>query len=173
MKSLLILTTLMLTACTPQVGGTGGNGHNAVVSTAPTAASCSNGGVTLLTAVDTNDNGRLDIGSDSNIMSQEICNGLDGQDGKDGLGVASSPYMTTELINPCGDASGVNDEVLLRLYNGIILASLSDKFNGNNTRLSVLSPGTYSTTDDDHCTFTITSDGQITNEHHHREEDDE
>lgn len=60
------------------------------------------------------------------------------------------------VLDPCGDTAGVVDEVLLKLSNGQVLASFSDKANGKNTRFSILSENvTYQTTDGSNCTFKI------------------
>lgn len=160
-------------------GVDGRNGHNAVIEFLD-APSCINGGKIFLTAIDTNENDLLDT-EDTNIKSVTICNGLNGSDGSKGekgdkgdagatgpQGPAgqSSPYLPVELLNPCGDASEVYDEILVRLYDGTILASFSDKENGQNTRFSIVGPGSYKTTDGDACYFTIDASGNLTNQHH-------
>lgn len=98
--------------------------------------------------------------------------GLDGEDGTDGTNGADgrdatlSPYTPVGLFNPCGDAAGVADEILIQLANGQIVVSYSDTSTGKNTRFAVLEPGHYKTTDGDRCYFTVNADGSITNEHH-------
>jgi hypothetical protein len=77
-----------------------------------------------------------------------------------------TPYTIVELINPCGDAPNVYDELLLRLANGMILASFSNSTSGAYTRFSLLPAGNYMTTDGDNCLFSVTSTGAITNERH-------
>lgn len=110
-------------------------------------------------------------------------NGVDGQDGQDGqdgeigetgeIGPvgpagADSVYQITELIDPCGPTPGFVNEVLLKLANGQIVASFSSNAAGANTRLGVLTPGNYQTTDTNEvgkrCRFTITLTGDITNQ---------
>ena len=88
--------------------------------------------------------------------------GQDGQDGQDGQNAVPGTYPITELIDPCGDAPSVFDEVLLRLNNNTIVASFSENSNGKNTRLSLLIPGTYQTTDGSSCTFTVHGDYSVT-----------
>jgi hypothetical protein len=122
-------------------------------------SNCSNGGATYLIGYDSNSNNVLDTG-DTNITSSTICNGTNGQD------VAPSPFSPTSVLDPCGDAPGKLDEVLLKLHNGMVLASVSDNTNGKNTRFSIISAGTYKTTDGDNCTFTLDSYGDIIYESH-------
>jgi hypothetical protein len=68
----------------------------------------------------------------------------------------------TQIIDPCGDAPGKVDEVLLRLSTGETLVSFSDNSSGLNTRFSVLSPGTYGTTDGTGCVFVLHGSGAVT-----------
>jgi hypothetical protein len=76
-------------------------------------------------------------------------NGLDGVDGKDGTNAF------VEIIDPCGDAPNVIDEVLLRMPDGKILASFSENVEGRNTRFSIIPDGTFMTTDGSGCVFTV------------------
>lgn len=99
------------------------------------------------------------------VSSQQIlCDGTvgavgpAGQDGEDG---SSSPLSITSIVDPCGDAPGIYDEVFLKLANGTLLASFSDNANGNNTRFSVLVPGSYVTTDGSNCHFSVDSAGNV------------
>lgn len=92
-----------------------------------------------------------------------IQNGAPGADGQDAPPTA---YTVVEMINPCGDAPGIYDEVFLRLANGTLIASFSDSSNGNNTRFSILTAGSYVTTDGDSCYFSVDSNNQLYNEHH-------
>lgn len=92
--------------------------------------------------------------------------GTQGPQGEPGAHAELTPYSPIELLNPCGDADGIADEVLIRLVNGDILVSFSDHRNGNNTRLALLEPGTYVTTDGDNCQFTITPSGELIDERH-------
>lgn len=75
-------------------------------------------------------------------------------------GEAGTPAIL-EVIDPCGDADDIVDEVLIRMSNGQVLVSFSDSANGNNTRLAVLPPGSYMTTDGSACQFTVGNDGQV------------
>ena len=110
-------------------------------------------------AQDTNRNNLFDL-TDGSIMSTTICNGVDGDD------APATAFTPVALLDPCGDAPGRYDEVFLKLSNGTILASFSDNVSGLNTRFSVLTPGTYQTTDGDNCVFTINALGQFTYQNH-------
>lgn len=147
-------------------GSNGTNGYSVVYAQLASAPGCTNGGHTLMLGVDVNRNGALDVGTDTSIQSMEICNGQDGEDGEDGQDAAPTSFTPTALVNPCGDAPSIIDEIFLKLANGMLIASMSDNANGQNTRFSVLTPGTYRTTDGDNCTFTVNNSNQITNESH-------
>ncbi len=92
--------------------------------------------------------------------------GEDGTDGRDGADAPTSPFLPVEIVDPCGDAPGVFDEVFIRLANGKLLASFSDNSNGQNTRFSILVAGNYMTTDGSHCYFTVDSNNQLLNQHY-------
>lgn len=100
-----------------------------------------------------------------------ICDGLNGKDGAigetgeqglQGAEAASSPYQVVQVIDPCGDAPGVWDEVFLKMANGQLIASFSDNANGKNTRLSLLTEGHYMTTDGSNCQVNVDSGGLVT-----------
>lgn len=93
-------------------------------------------------------------------------NGQDGINGTDGADAPPTAYTPVALVNPCGDAAGIADEVFIQLANGQLIASYSANANGLNTRFAVLTPGTYVTTDGDNCQFTVNADGTLSNEHH-------
>lgn len=78
-----------------------------------------------------------------------------GLPGADGADAALSAYTIVAIEDPCGDAPGIVDEVLLKLANGQTLVSFSDNSSGKNTRFALLGPGSYQTTDGSNCTFTI------------------
>lgn len=86
---------------------------------------------------------------------------LNGEPGPQGEPGPVSPYQLSEIIDPCGDAAGIYDEVILKMASGRLLASFSDNANGNNTRLSELVPGSYITTDGSNCYFTVASNGSV------------
>lgn len=93
--------------------------------------------------------------------------GNNGSNGTPGVSAPPTDFTPVGIEDPCGDAPDIYDEVFLRLANGTLLASFSDDANGDNTRFSILDPGTYTTTDGDNCTFTVTSSYAIINESHH------
>jgi hypothetical protein len=86
--------------------------------------------------------------------STVILNGADGQDGSDAQPTA---YSIVEVIKPC-PGSGYR-EVLLRTYNGEILAHYS---HGSKQFLTFLTPGNYQLTDGSSCNFTVHSDMSVT-----------
>lgn len=165
---------------TGQSGTNGSNGHNSLLVTLSGAPGCVAGGKTLLVGTDLDDSTTLEAGEVT--ASAEICNGqngadgVDGEDGQDGTngvngtnGADAPPTALTpvEIVDPCGDAPGVYDEVFVRLQNGTLLASFSQNSSGLNTRFSVLVAGNYMTTDGDNCTFSVNGAGVISNENHH------
>lgn len=102
--------------------------------------------------------GALITCGDTNTL---VLNGIDGMDGQDGEDASPTAYSITELVDPCGDALNIYDEVLLKMGNGMLVASFSDNQNGKNTRLSVVVPGTYQTTDGSNCIFTVQNDNSV------------
>jgi hypothetical protein len=80
-----------------------------------------------------------------------IRNGTDGADGADGV----TPII--QVIKPCPNISGSNPEVLLVLPGRQLLASVSKTVGGVETRLAIVTPGSYMTTDGRSCNFTVTS----------------
>lgn len=80
----------------------------------------------------------------------------------------------TSIKDPCGDKANVYDEVFLVLSTGEILTSFSDQANGKNTRFAKLVPGSFITTDNSNCYFTVVADPvpgkpnqvKLTNEHY-------
>ncbi len=173
-------------------GAPGMDGYDVVTLTETIAAGdyfCPAGGTRLRIARDLNRNGVLDSQDDRQQVAS-ICTGAqgaqgpagsngaagsdgkDGVDGKDGTNGTNgqdapvSNFQPVGLIDPCGDAPGIYDEVFLHLQNGTILASFSDNANGQNTRFSVLSPGSYIVTDGSGCKFSVDTAGNLYNEHY-------
>lgn len=79
----------------------------------------------------------------------------------------TTQFSIVGIVDPCGDAPGIHDEVFLRLADNSLLASFSDNMDGTNTRFVVIDPGSYQTTDGDNCSFTIDAGFNIINENHH------
>lgn len=144
-------------------GVNGANGHSASfkINVADVSV-CANGGSVILMGPDLNDDGILQSSETSQIAT--VCNGVNGANGQD---AAPTPFTPVGIVNPCGDAPGIDDEVFLRLANGSLLWSESDSVGGTNTRLAVARAGTWQTTDNDQCFFTLDSNFNITYESKH------
>lgn len=85
-----------------------------------------------------------------------ILNGTNGIDGEDGSDAPTTPYTIVNVIKPCPTVAGPNPEVILVLANRTLLASVSQSA-GANTRLALVTPGSYTTTDGRSCAFTVTA----------------
>lgn len=141
------------TGATGAGGPAGANGHNAVFSiVSANTQICPNGGSVIMMALDVNDQG-IYTTLLPNQQSATICNGMNG------MAAPASPYQIADVIRPCG-ITVANKEVLLRLENGQILASVSDTVSGNNTRLAFVNDGNYVNTDPSACSFSITTQGK-------------
>lgn len=136
-------------------GADGKNGHASVIAQTPAGAACPSGGVTILTAMDVNDNLVLDP-NDGDLQSATLCGGTD---------APVTPFMPVGIVDPCGTTPGMYNEVFLRLSNGELLASMSDDPQGRNTRFSMLQPGCFMTTDGDRCSFCIDDQFRLYDEH--------
>lgn len=112
-----------------------------------------------VSAADIFNNGFLICDGAVGAAGQDGSDGQDGEDGQEGLD-ANTAYSIVDIVDPCGDGAGF-DEVLLKLADGRYVASLSENKNGKNTRLSVLTEGSYETTDDTGCHFAIDAFGDI------------
>jgi hypothetical protein len=168
----LILIALLTVGCgsdvlTGRPGKDGVDGYTSLLSLGA-ADLCVNGGNVFSSGLDLNRDGSLQLEETQAVAV--VCNGRDGTDGNDGVDGSDAvlpSFTPVGILNPCGDNPSLYDEVFLKLANGMVLASFSDKVNGENTRFSILVAGTYVTTDGDHCTFTVDSSGGLTNESHH------
>lgn len=74
-----------------------------------------------------------------------------------GTNAPSTPYTITQVVKPCPLVSGSFPEVLLVLQDRSILASATSNGSALTTRLALLTPGSYVTTDGRSCNFTVTS----------------
>lgn len=165
MNRLVTLFIILFIFACGQKGDPGNNGPGGIQGaqgfstvftvTSASPVQCPAGGIVVVMALDSNQNNVLDSG-DTNITTSVVCNGQ-----------SASPYTPVAMLNPCGNAPGIYNEVLLKLSDGTVLSSFSDNANGLNTRFSIIGPGTYSTTDGDNCVFTLDSNGNITYESHH------
>ena len=117
----------------------GMNGSNGAAGTSCTVQQLSNGA-------------KVTCGSQVAIIS----NGVDAS-------LPAGALYIKEVINPCG-VNAANDEVFLRLSDNRIIAVYDE--GANLDRLVTAAPGNYITTDSSnhYCSFTITSDNQITNQ---------
>lgn len=113
--------------------------------------------------LDLNNNLVLDSGEVTQI--NVVCDGEQGVQGPQGdPGTPAPQYQIVSIIDPCGDTHGIVDEVLLRLAGGEILVLMMDNPSGLNARLSILSTGSYMTTDGSHCAFHINASNVLTDQ---------
>lgn len=101
---------------------------------------------------------------DSQVTILDGLNGIDGVDGQDGKDATNPSGVTiVQFINPCG-SNWSNDELILRLSDGSLLAVYDG--GPNEDRLTLLMPGSYHTTDHNNvnqtCNFTIDSNLTLT-----------
>lgn len=108
------------------------------------AEQCAAGGKVYEVYLDDNENQSRDV-DEVAISTQVVCNGAN---------APTSAYAPAEVIVPCGN-TGSFSEVLLRLHNGQVLVSFSNNTEGSMTRLTLLPDGTYMTTDDTGCVFSL------------------
>lgn len=97
---------------------------------------------------------------DVSVSVDDGADGADGVDGVDGTNATINPYSVTEIVDPCGDHAGHFDEVLLKMYNGDIVAYFKD--NGSREFLTIIGAGNYQTTDKQKCNFSVDSNRNIT-----------
>lgn len=75
------------------------------------------------------------------------------------LAEIESNMLVTELIDPCGDHPNHFDEILIRLSDGSLVAYFDA--GGPREFLTVLTPGSYRTTDRQQCRFSVNSQGEV------------
>lgn len=86
----------------------------------------------------------------ANETQAELTDLVEGLDGE---------TRVTKLIDPCGDAPNIYDEVMMVMNNGKVVAYFED---GSDRHLSVLVPdAAYETTDGSHCRFSVNAMGQL------------
>lgn len=133
-------------------GPAGSRGHSMVFQTVDASLQqCgTQGGKVILMALDVDDLGVYQPHLPQ-ASAATLCNG-------------HTPTLTSftpiEAIQPCGAGPGFR-EVLLRLSNGQVLASLSNNVHGDMTRLAFLPDGSYLTTDSMSCRFSLSTSGEI------------
>ena len=69
----------------------------------------------------------------------------------------SGADAVVEVIDPCGK-QGAYDEILLRLNNGTLIAHYAD---GAKQFVTIVTPGSYTTTDGTGCQFTVSASGEV------------
>ncbi len=156
-SSEIMSTTILCDGANGEVGAAGpagSNGHSMVFSVVSASVEvCSNGGSVIMMALDTEGGGVYHPGL-PNQQSATICNGANG------MNAQASPYQIVDVIRPCGNTIA-NKEILLRLQNGQILASVSDNVSGKNTRLAFVADGNYINTDPTACQFSISTTNKV------------
>lgn len=80
---------------------------------------------------------------------------LNGSPGADGNDAPPTPYSVVQVVKPCPTIGGSFPEVLLVMQDRSILASVSENGNAQRTRLALVSQGSYVTTDNRNCNFTV------------------
>jgi hypothetical protein len=154
---LMVIVAIMLASCGPApkdgINGKDGVGIMGPVGPTGDAGPAGISGVdgTSCTVSEVS-NGAVIQCSDTLVL---VKNGTDGVDGKD---APQSSYMVTEIIDPCGIQSAY-DEVFLRFANGEVLAHYSD---GVKQHFVLVTPGTWMTTDNTNCIFTVHQDLTLT-----------
>lgn len=158
MRDLIVLLIVVLAigcAKTGEKGATGNNG--APGGSGRDGVGCT---VSLLSPAPLTPYGGAMVTCGTDIVI--ISNGAPGPTGPQGIpGMPAPPtaYTVAGVVDPCGDAPGIYDEVFLRFANGNLVASFSDNINGYNTRLSELPDGNYVTTDGSGCNFNVSTLG--------------
>ncbi len=85
--------------------------------------------------------------------------GQDGLDGSDGVDGQDGVNGILEVIDPCGDFPGAKDEILLRLYDGTLVAFYME----NHRRfLTIVTTGNYRTSDGQECRFSVDDNLEVT-----------
>lgn len=75
--------------------------------------------------------------------------------GSPGSDAPPTPYSVVQVVKPCPTIGGSFPEVLLVMQDRSILASVSENGNAQRTRLALISQGSYITTDNRNCNFTV------------------
>lgn len=138
-------------------GAPGSNGHNSLLTltrgTVSTSLCAAGTGLLVKSG--------LDLNNDNSLANSEVNASSFVCDGVAGAPAPANPYQVVSIIDPCGDAPGIYDEVFLKFSNGTVLASFSDNANGDNTRFSLLPAGSYVTTDGSNCHVSVDGSGNV------------
>lgn len=138
-------------------GDTGDSGYNSLIETNRVESDfvlCpSKSGVLIVSGIDMNRDSVLNV---SEITSSTfLCDGIDGEN------TSLTDYTFVEIIIPCDNIEPYS-EILFRMANGQLVASFSDSLGGAFTRLSIIVPGTYQTSDKNNCVFQVSEDNEVT-----------
>lgn len=160
MKTLFLIMALTLVACGPQgyqgiqgvPGPVGPNGHSSLIKQVANDSNCQAGGTLVLTGLDTNDNGVLDL---SEVQySADVCNGTNGINGQ------SPAFTPTIAITPCGPTSATFKEAMLGMFGGGVFTEFTGNASDASTVANILLPdGSWYDTDSSQCNFTSSTDG--------------
>lgn len=145
-----------------QNGAAGTNGTSCTVMQVTPSLLAPNGGALITCGVTT----ALLLNGETGATGSQGNTGNTGAAGQNGTNAVLPPFSVLTLLDPCGDAPGIYDEVFFKLVNGTVIASFSNNFNGDYTRLSVISPGSFITTDASNCYFSVDANGNLFNEHY-------
>lgn len=95
----------------------------------------------------------------NSVLISNGSNGHDGSNGTNGHDAPAAAFAITEVIDPCGDAPGIDDEVFLHLANGQLIWLQVDSASALTARLAKARDGSWQTTDGSACNFTISTTG--------------
>lgn len=132
------------TGATGLTGAAGLNGTNGIDGI--NGSSCSVSSVIASPLVAPNGGARITCTDGTDAL---VLNGSPGSD------APPTPYSVVQVVKPCPTIGGSFPEVLLVMQDRSILASVSDNGNAQRTRLALIPQGSYTTTDNRNCNFTV------------------
>lgn len=105
------------------------------------------------------DNGsEISCSDGSSVLIKDGKDGVNGNAGEDGIDGKDGKDSVTKIIDPCGPYENGYDEILICFNDGRILAYFEDK---TYRHLSLITEGSYITTDEQKCRFDVIKDGNI------------
>lgn len=157
-----------------ETGSQGSPGESCTVAEIPGGAeiTCPDGSTTVISdgenGTDGIDGEKGSAGSSCSVTQQINGSTIICEDGTsavilNGVNAPPTAYSITEMKDPCGNQPGF-DEILLKTASGYWIAHFAS---GANQFLTILTPGTYVTTDTTRCMFTLDNNGTIVNEHNY------
>jgi hypothetical protein len=156
--TIALILILLLSACAKPKNGaigpkgdTGAPGSSCSVSQAINGAliTCSDGTSTLI------------VNGTNGVDGLPGIDGSAGPQGPAGAPAVPSAYSVVATVDVCGDGAG-SDEIFLRLANGQLIAHYAG--NGNLQFLTLITPGSWVTTDQQSCHFTVDANLNITDQ---------